>query len=61
MLDLVCDAESHHELDEIAEVFDEVIVPLVGFDVTQEDYVVGDNIKITENNHTVPCKRLNIS
>ena len=33
VLDAVFDAESLKELDEVAEVFDEVVVAFVGFDV----------------------------
>ena len=42
MLDLVCDAEFHQELDEVSEVFDVVVVAFVGFDVAQKYYVVGE-------------------
>ena len=42
MLDAVFDAESLKEDDEVSEVFDEVVVAFVGFDVAQEDYVVGE-------------------
>ena len=38
--DLVCDAEFHQEDDEVAEVFDVVVIAFVGFDVPQEDDVV---------------------
>ena len=41
MLDAVFDAESLKEGNEVSEVFDEVVVAFVGFDVAQEDYVVG--------------------
>ena len=42
VLDLMFDSEFHQELDEVPEVFDEVVVAFVGFDVAQEDYVVGE-------------------
>ena len=40
VLDAVGRAEFHQELDEGSEVFDVVVVAFVGFDVSQEDYVV---------------------
>lgn len=40
--DAVGCAEFHQILDEITEVLDEVVVAFVGFDITQEDYVVGE-------------------
>ena len=40
MLDLVFDTKSHQELNEVSEVFDVEVVAFVGFDVSQEDYVV---------------------
>ena len=42
VLDAVVEAESLKEDNEVAEVFDEVVVAFVGFDVAQEDYVVGE-------------------
>ena len=42
VLDAVFEAESLKEDNEVAEVFDEVVVAFVGFDVAQEDYVVGE-------------------
>ena len=42
VLDAVFDAESLKEDNEVSEVFDEVVVAFVGFDVAQEDYVVGE-------------------
>ena len=41
MLDLVCDAEFHQKLDKVSKLFDVLLVAFVGFDVSQEDYVVG--------------------
>lgn len=41
MLDAVFDTESLKEDNEVAEVFDEVVISFVGFDVAQEDYIVG--------------------
>ncbi len=35
VLDLVCSAEFHQESDEVAEVFDEVIIAFVGGDVAK--------------------------
>lgn len=40
VLDLVCDAESLKEDDEVSEVLDEVVIAFVGFDVAQEYYVI---------------------
>ena len=40
VLDLVFDAESHKELDEVSEVFDVVIIAVVCFDEFQGDYVL---------------------
>ena len=40
VLDAVFEAESLKEDHEVAEVFDEVVVAFVGFDVAQEVYVV---------------------
>lgn len=42
MLDAVFDAEALKEYNEVAEVFDEVVISFVSLDVTQEDYVVGE-------------------
>ena len=42
VLDAVVEAESLKEDNAVAEVFDEVVVAFVGFDVAQEDYVVGE-------------------
>ena len=39
VLDAVFDAEPLEEDNEVAEVFDEVVIAFVGFDVAQEDYV----------------------
>ena len=41
VLDAVFDAEPLQKDDEVAEVFDEVVIFFVSLDVTQEDYVVG--------------------
>lgn len=40
VLDAVFDAESLKEDDEVAEVFDVVVISFVSLDVTQEDYVI---------------------
>ena len=45
VLDAVFDAESLKEDNEVPEVFDEVVVAFVGFDVSQEDYVVGEIVR----------------
>ena len=42
VLDAVFDAESLKEDNEVPEVFDEVVIAFVGFDVAQEDDVVGE-------------------
>lgn len=42
VLDAVFDAESLKEDDEVSEVLDEVVIAFVGFDIAQEDYVVGE-------------------
>ena len=42
VLDAVFDAESLKEDDEVSEVLDEGVIAFVGFDVAQEDYVVGE-------------------
>lgn len=42
VLDAVFDAESLKEDDEVAEVFDVVVISFVSLDVTQEDYVIGE-------------------
>ena len=42
VLDAVFEAESLKEDNEVAEVFDEVVISFVSLDVTQEDYVVGE-------------------
>lgn len=42
VLDAVFDAESLKENDEVSEVLDEVVIAFVGFDVAQEDNVVGE-------------------
>ena len=39
-LDLVCGSEFLQEIEEVAEVLDEVVIAFVGFDVAQEDYVI---------------------
>ena len=45
MLDAVFDAESLKEDNEVAEVFDEVVISLVGFDIAQEDDIVGEIVR----------------
>ena len=40
MLDAVGRTEFHQEFDEVSEVLDVVVVAFVGFEVSQEDYVV---------------------
>ena len=42
VLDAVFYAESFKEDNEVAKVFDEVVIAFVGFEVAQEDYVVGE-------------------
>lgn len=42
VVDAVFDAESLQEDEEVAEVFDEVVISFVCFDIAQEDYVVGE-------------------
>ena len=42
VLNAVFDAESLKEDNEVSEVVDEVVIAFVGFDVAQEDYVVGE-------------------
>lgn len=42
VLDAVGCAEFHQKLDEVAEVFYEVVIAIVCFDIAQEDYVVGE-------------------
>ena len=42
VLDAVFDAESFKEDDKVPEVFDVIIIAFVGFDVAQEDDVVGE-------------------
>lgn len=40
MLDAVGNSKFFEKDDKVAEVFDEVVIAFVGFDVAQEDYVV---------------------
>ena len=42
MLDAVGNSQFFEKDDEVSEVFDEVVIAFVGFDVAQEDYVVGE-------------------
>ena len=54
VLDAVFDAESLKEDNEVAKVFDEVVISFVSLDVTQEDYVVGKieyTISMGQNNN----------
>ena len=45
MLDAVFDPKSFEEDDEVSEVFYEVVIAIVCFDVAKEDYVVGEIVR----------------
>ena len=55
MLDAVFDTESLKEDNEVSEVVDEVVIAFVGFDVSQEDYVVGEIVRAVSTVQNDDC------
>lgn len=55
VLDAVFDPKSFEEGDEVSEVFDVVVVSFVGFDVSQEDYVVGEIVRAVSTVQNDDC------
>ena len=55
VLDAVFDPKSFEEDDEVSEVFDVVVVSFVGFDVSQEDYVVGEIVRAVSTVQNDDC------
>ena len=55
VLDAVFDTESLKEDNEVSEVVDEVVIAFVGFDVSQEDYVVGEIVRAVSTVQNDDC------
>ena len=55
VLDAGFDPKSFEEGDEVSEVFDVVVVSFVGFDVSQEDYVVGEIVRAVSTVQNDDC------
>lgn len=55
VLDAVFDTESLKEDNEVSEVVDEVVIAFVGFDVSQEDCVVGEIVRAVSTVQNDDC------